>query len=260
MSTATGIHRSLRTVIIIAIGCLSVTTRTQAQADSIGYVSRKNLVKLGLTSSFAKVISLNYERVLNEDLSVALTVSYMLPVLPGNFLDLEAENISFGADREITGYYLTPEVKWFVENSDKRPAPRGLYVGAYLRYSDTRYTSSIVAEGSGTDASGSFKSNVRIDLIEAGIGPSMGYQFLALKDRLVFDCIFFAPRYALYKLKVDADLNGQGELYSELEEALENKLGRDIAPMDIKLSTTGSTTIDRNSFGYRYGIKIGYAF
>ncbi|MBL8002108.1 MAG: hypothetical protein JNL05_09120 [Flavobacteriales bacterium] len=236
------------------------STPGKAQADSIGHVPRLDLVKVGLTSTFANVISLNYERVLDEDISVAMTVSYMLPVRPGTILDLSATDITFGADRKLSGYYLTPEVKWFLETSDKRPAPRGLYVGAYLRYSDTRYTSSITANGSGTDAGGSFESHLRIDLYELGVGPSLGYQFLAWKDRLVFDCIFFAPRYSYYKLKLDADLRGDGELYSELEQAIEDKLGRDIAPLDLEISTTGSTTVGRNSLGYRYGIKIGYAF
>lgn len=232
----------------------------QAQTDSIGHVPRPNLVKVGLTSTFANVLSLNYERVLDDDLSVAITVSYMIPVRPSGLLDLDAESITFGTDRKLSGYYITPEVKWFLETSDKRPAPRGLYLGAYLRYSDTRYTSSITAQGSGTDAGGSFESHMRLVLYELGVGPSLGYQFLAWKDRLVFDCIFFAPRFSYYKLKLDADLRGDGELYSELAQAIEDKLGREIAPLDLELSTTGTTTVDRNSLGYRYGIKIGYAF
>lgn len=255
------IRERAKTALLAAIiPMLLLPLSLQAQTDSVGHIPRLNLVKVGVTSGFANILSLNYERVLNEDLSVAMTVSYMLPLRPGALLDLSATDISFGADRTLTGYYLTPEVKWFLETSDKRPAPRGLYVGAYLRWSDTRYTSSITATGSGTDASGSFNSNVRIDLFEAGVGPSLGYQFLAWKDRLVFDCIFFAPRFSYYKLKVAADLHGEGDLYSELEQAIEDKLGRDIAPLDLDLSTTGTTTVDRGSFGYRYGIKIGYAF
>jgi hypothetical protein len=64
----------------------------------------------------------------------------------------------------------------------------------------------------------------------------------------------------LYKLKVKADLQGEGELYSDLAEAISDRLGRDILDTDIDLSYTGTTNIDRNSLGYRYGIKIGYAF
>lgn len=231
-----------------------------AQPDSVGFIPRRNVLKLGLTSTFIQAISFNYERVLNPDWSVALTVSYMLPLTPSGLFDLSAEHITFGADRELTGYYITPEVKWYIEKSDKRPAPRGLYLGAYLRYSDTRYTAAISAVATGDNAGGRIDTDLRIDLIEFGVGPALGYQFLCLKDRLAIDAIFFAPRWSLYTLKVKADLQGEGELYSDLAQAIEDRLGRDVTDMNIDLSTTGSTTIDRNSLGYRYGIKVGYAF
>ncbi len=235
-------------------------TATHAQSDSIGYIPRKHLLKVGLSSTFAKTIALSYERVLNPDLSVCLTLSYMMPVRPGRLLDLDAENITFGGDRKITGYFITPEVKWFLEKSDPRPAPRGLYVGAYLRYSDMRFTSSLSAQSTGTDGSGSINTSLQIDLIEAGVGPSVGYQFLAIKDRLVIDALFFAPRFSLYTLKVKADLQGDGQLASDLADAIEEKLGREFVSTSIDLSSSGSTTIDSNSLGYRFGFKFGYAF
>jgi hypothetical protein len=59
---------------------------------------------------------------------------------------------------------------------------------------------------------------------------------------------------------VQADLQGDGALADDLANSLEDLLGRDIAPISIDVSETGTTTIDRNSLGYRYGIKVGYAF
>jgi hypothetical protein len=233
---------------------------SMAQPDSVGYMPRKNLVKVGVVSSVVSIVSLNYERVLHPAWSVALTVSYMVPKQPSSLLDLNTDKITVSADRKLTGIYFTPEVKWFLEKSDKRPAPRGLYLGAYLRYSDTRYTASISGVGTGPNAGGTVQTNLQIDLLEFGVGPSLGYQFLMFKDRLAVDAIFFAPRFVMYKLKVEADLEGEGELYSDLAQAIEDKLGREITSMDIELSRTGSTTIDRNSLGYRYGIKLGYAF
>ena len=244
----------------LLLPCLFMMQPVAAQPDSMGFIPRRNVVKVGLTSTFVKAVALNYERVLNDDWSVALTVTYMLPLAPSGLLDLSSDRITFGADRELTGYYFTPEVKWYVEKSDKRPAPRGLYLGAYFRYSDTRYTASLSAEASGENAGGRIETDLRIDLIEFGFGPAVGYQFLCLNDRLAIDAIFFAPRWSLYKLKVKADLQGDGELYSDLAQAIEDRLGRDITDTNIDLSTTGTTTVDRNSLGYRYGIKLGYAF
>lgn len=251
--------RTSSIVLALAI-TLSCSVTARSQVDSVGHIPRLNLVKVGMTSSFVNVIALNYERVLDPAWSVAMTVSYMLPVTPSGIFNLNAERITFGADRKLTGYYLTPEVKWFLEKSDRRPAPRGLYLGAYLRYSDTRYTASLTADATGNNTEGSIRTDLRIDLVEFGVGPSLGYQFLAIKDRLVVDCIFFAPRWSVYKLKVKADLQGEGDLYSDLAGAIEELLGREIVSTSIDLSTTGSTTIDRNSLGYRYGIKLGYAF
>ncbi len=231
-----------------------------AQPDSVGYFPRRNLVKAGVVSSVVSIASLTYERVLDPDWSVALTVSYMVPKQPSSLLDLSSDKITVSADRKLTGIYFTPEVKWFLEKSDKRPAPRGLYLGAYLRYSDTRYTASISGTGTGDNAGGVVSTDLRIDLLEFGAGPQLGYQFLCIKDRLAVDAVFFAPRWVLYKLKVEADLQGEGQLYDDLAQAIEDKLGHEIVNTNIALNYTGTTTIDRNSLGYRYGIKLGYAF
>jgi hypothetical protein len=222
-------------LLLFALLILGLSSNATAQADSVGYIPRRNLVKVGITSSIANTIALSYERVLNPDWSVALTVSYMLPLRPSGLFDLSSPDLS-----------------------DSRPAPRGLYLGAYLRYSDTRYKAdlSVVSISENEESS----SKLQIDLIEFGVGPSLGYQFLAIHDRLVMDFLLFAPRWSVYRLKVKADLQGDGELADELEQAIEDRLGRDLVNTSIDLSTTGTTIVDRNSLGYRYGIKLGYAF
>ena len=136
--------------IILFLGGSAASARSNNAAfvpgsDSVGYIPRLNLIKFGTTSTIVKAISLQYERVLNPVLSVALTVTYLTPKQPEQWMDLSTDKITIDQDRKLGGIYITPEVKWFVEKSDRRPAPRGLYVGAYLRYSDTRYTSSFSA-------------------------------------------------------------------------------------------------------------------
>ena len=116
------------------------------------------------------------------------------------------------------------------------------------------------AEASGIDAEGQVSGALELSFQEFGIGIGLGYQLLALWDRLVFDFIFLAPRYALYRIKVDAALNGDGQLAEDLGEAIEDVLGRDIVPVDLEIDSQGTTVVDRNSLGYRFGIKVGYAF
>ncbi|HRH69459.1 MAG TPA: DUF3575 domain-containing protein [Flavobacteriales bacterium] len=245
---------------LILACCLLAAFVTKAQ-DTAGVLSQRlNLVKLGLSSGFASTISLNYERVLNQDISVAMTVSYMLPRRNGGLLDLQTDEIDMSSNRKLSGVFFTPEVKWFLEKSDTRDAPRGFYMGAYGRYSNMRLTAEMSASGEGTDVSGTAYGNLQVDLIEAGLGIDAGYQILALNERLVFDFVFFGPRWSYYTLKVDAEFNGEGELAEDLEQALEDALGRDIVPLNVDVAKSGSSTSGVSSMGYRAGLKIGYAF
>lgn len=252
------------TTILLALlpAFVSMPRLASAQADSLqsGYIPRHNLIKVGFSSGLIETISLNYERVLNDDMSVGLTGSYMVPRRGGGLFDLQTEEISMSSNRELSGIFITPEVKWFVESNDPRTAPRGFYVGAYGRYSSMRFTAEMSASGTGTDVEGTAYGDLEIDLIEAGLGLSAGYQLLAVKDRLVFDIIFFGPRFSIYTLKIDAEFNGDGELAEDLGQALEEALGRDIFPMDVNVENSGTTSSNTSSIGYRFGIKIGYAF
>ena len=237
--------------------CLCSVIGLQAQNDSLVFPERKNVIKLGVSSGILSTISLNYERVLNDELSVAFTASYMLPHRASGFLDLQTENLDLTSGREISGWFLTPEVKWYLEKSDVRPAPRGFYLCAYARLSDLRLTAGF--EGV-TDTSGTIKGDLQVDLIEAGLGVGAGYQLLMAHDRVAIDFIFFGPRYSLYTVKVDAELQGDQQLIDDLGQSLEQALGRDIVPFDIELEKTGTTSTSSNGLGYRLGFKVGYAF
>ncbi|HMC96104.1 MAG TPA: hypothetical protein VKG92_00480 [Flavobacteriales bacterium] len=227
------------------------------QDTTLTFPERKNLVKLGLSSGFVSIISLNYERVFNDRISAAMTVSWMVPRRPEGLLDLHTDNLDLSSGRELTGWYFTPEVKWYLEKNDVRPAPRGFYIGAYLRYSDTRLTSHMSGV---TDSSGTVEGDLQVDLMEAGLGFSAGYQLLMIHDRVAIDFVFFGPRYSLYSVKVDAELNGDGQLLDDLSQALEDAIGREVMPFDIELEKSGTTRVDHGGLGYRFGFKIGYAF
>jgi hypothetical protein len=245
---------------VLVVACLFLGGALRAGTDSVGFIPRTHLVKVGLTSAMVRTVGLNYERVLDPRRTVGLTVAWMVPGRPMRLLDLATEQLAIGADRRMSGVYITPEMKWFVERSDVRPAPRGLYVGAYARYGHTRYDASVTgAIGTGV-STGSVTGSLRIRADEYGVGAMLGYQFLAVGDRLAVDLLFLAPRWAYMRVSVDADLGGDGVLFEDLAQALEDRLGREIAPLNIELSTSGTTTLGRNGAGMRAGIRIGYAF
>ena len=221
-----------------------------------GFPERKHLIKLGLTSGMVSAIALNYERVLNDEVSTALTVSWLVPRKPSGLLDLQTDDIALSSSSELSGWFFTPEVKWYLEQNDVRPAPRGFYVCGYARYSNVR----LAADMDAVSDSGAVEGALQVDFMELGIGAGAGYQLLFAKDRVAIDFIFFGPRYSIYTLKVDAELNGDQALIDDLSQALEEAIGRDVVPIDIELDKSGTTTNNRSGLGYRFGFKIGYAF
>ncbi|MCB0808747.1 MAG: DUF3575 domain-containing protein [Flavobacteriales bacterium] len=231
-----------------------------AQDATAGLPDRHHLVKLGLTSGAVRTFSLTYEHVFHPEWSGALTFSYMFPGKPSGFLDLNTEEVVFSSDRKLSGWFLTPEVRWYLESSDTRDAPRGFHLGAYGRASTMTFEASLSASGTGTDASGRVDGSLKVAFSEFGLGIQAGYQLLMVKDRLALDFIFFGPRASYYALEVEAQLDGEGELAQDIQEALEEALGREIVPVDVEVRTSGVSTSDVLSFGYRFGIKLGYAF
>ena len=170
------------------------------------------LIRLGLSSGLVSTLSLNYERVFNNEVSAALTVGRMVPRRPDGLFDIHTDNIDPSSDRELQGRSFTPEVKWYLERNDVRPAPCGFYVGMYGRLSDVRLTSDLTGAASSTEINGTVEGSLQLDLLEYGLGIDAGYQLLTLNDRLAIDFVFFGPRWSLHTLKVEVDLSGDGVL------------------------------------------------
>ncbi|HPF92063.1 MAG TPA: DUF3575 domain-containing protein [Flavobacteriales bacterium] len=241
-------------------GLLAATGGLIAQDTLQHLPDREHVVKLGLTSGAVRTISLTYERVFHPDWSGAVTVSYMFPGKPSSLIALNTKEVEFSSDRSLTGWFITPEMRWYLETSDTRDAPRGFHLGGYMRMSNISFDASLSATGTGTDASGRVDGSLAVDLFEFGLGVQAGYQLLMVKDRLALDFIFFGPRASFYALKVDAELNGEGELAQDIQQALEEALGREILPIDVEVKSSGVSTSDVLGFGYRFGFKLGYAF
>ena len=84
------------------------------------------------------------------------------------------------SDRSLKGWFITPELRWYLETSDTRDAPRGFHLGGYARVSNISFDASLSATGTGTDASGSVQGLLAVDFFEFGIGIQAGYQLLMI--------------------------------------------------------------------------------
>jgi hypothetical protein len=103
----------------------------------------KNVIKLNVLSLAVGTASVFYERVLNEQMSLQLGISYT--------------NIS--SDRLLNvryrGYAITPEFRYYLTSSE---APRGFFVAPFARYRNADVTGSINRDGRQIPATGKISS------------------------------------------------------------------------------------------------------
>lgn len=86
----------------------------------------KNIIKVNYLSPFAATGSFFYERVINEKMSAQLGFSYSKfstgSIIPALFGDTRVK---------LQGYAITPEFRYYLSSTE---APRGFFIGPFLRY------------------------------------------------------------------------------------------------------------------------------
>ena len=228
-----------------------------------GY-AQENVAKLNLTGLLFLNFGLSYERAFNDNMSGALTVSYM----PGRGLPFVSLFEGAGGDSTLTspfkdmtisGVGIMPEFRFYTSSSDD--APRGFYVGPYLKYSSIKLTSSFTDTYFDVN---NVKQTGTIGLIgkysAVGGGISIGYQWL-ISDVVSIDWTFIGLGYG--NAKVSMTISSDDLDTSDLEaEAID--LEADIAGFG-----TATITVEPNSVtisakrGWpvlRGGITLGFAF
>ncbi len=120
--------------------CLLVLCMLSSAAqDENTYYGKSNLVKLNLTSPFLKNYSLQYERILNKRISVALSGRLMpastLPFKSTIRKEVIKEEDALMTDAfnqaRFSNYAITPEVRFYL---GKKGYGQGFYIAPYYRF------------------------------------------------------------------------------------------------------------------------------
>ncbi len=217
---------------------------------------RKNVVRVNLTSSIFNTVGIGYERVFKDRWSANFTISYKPKTELSPLFDFSGDGITLKGSPSLDGFYITPEVRWYCDGTDLRKAPRGFYLGGYIRYSETHLKTNINYNDGENDLNANFKFTLR----EVGLGINIGYQLLAIKDRLVFDFLFAGPRVSSYTLISEADTDLNGEFYEELAEQINDKLGFEFLKPSLELENKKKQKVESTGLGFRYAIRVGFAF
>lgn len=222
-----------------------------------------NLIKLNLTGILLKNYSLQYERVLNKKISVALQYR-MMPETGIPFKssilkvvgDDDPDTKKIIEDFRMSNYAITPEVRFYLS---RKGYGRGFYIAPFYRYAsftsndlNVFYTDDNNVEQS-IKMSGKLTSNTGGILI--GVQKDLG-------KHVVLDMSFFGPHYGAGKG------NFEGTTSKPLTPDEQDDLRKQLEDIDIPLTDKtvnvnangASLKLDGPWGGYRFAISLGVRF
>jgi len=228
---------------------------------SLEYQAKKNIVKLSLTSLAFKNIHLQYERVLNNRISVSLSFSTIfegdIPLLGSveNTVD-DAESFDKIKDVSLSYYSVTPEVRFYL---GKKGFGKGFYLAPFYR--NSKLTLDGVSFEYPTDEGGTSSISTSGSISGNTVGLLIGSQF-NLGKSVVLDWWIVGPHYG----SGSGTLNGvSADAFSALERS---ELEAELNELDLPLvdETTEVSTQDIKVLlsgpwgGVRAGLSLGFRF
>ena len=149
------------------------------------FISRKNVINLGLGGLPIGNVALNYERIFSDSRAAALTAGVLIPrKLPSFITDNLGEETNLEADNKIQGLFIMPEYRFY---PTYKIAPEGFYIAPFMRFNYY----SLELSGDFDDITADYKGR----LIRIGGGVQFGMHWI-IKERVSID--FFLAGLGLY--------------------------------------------------------------
>jgi hypothetical protein len=135
-----------------------------------------NVAKLNMLSVLLKTANISYEKVINEEKSIQIGISYTNGINDG---------------KEFKGIQLTPEYRFYLSETD---APEGVFIAPHIRYSNHNAKDNITGE--------------KADVLSFGGGIVIGKQWI-FKEIISLEA-FLGPAYSIASVETE----GQVEEFS----------------------------------------------
>lgn len=246
----------------ISVPALSQEARS-ATTDSSSSVRKMNIIKTNLTGIPLRNYSLQYERVLNKGLSLALSYRIM-PEGPIPFKQLIINSLDAGDQEAIdqveslrlSNTAITAELRWYV---GKKGYGRGFYIAPFFQHANHKANNVSIAYDS--DLGGTEKIDLSGSLVSNTGGLLFGAQWF-LGKAVVLDWWILGPHYG----GGNGDLKGLTS--SPMSPQEQDDLRQELENIDIPL-TTKTVYVDANGAyvkldgpwaGIRAGLSLGIRF
>lgn len=239
--------------ILIVFGTAAHTTAQQSSADSS---TRRNVVKLDITSHwlYRKAMVFAYERTVKSNPYQTWGVTAGLQEFPS----LDAlDGITVKQETKASGFKLGAEYRFYLQKENKYAAPRGVYLGPYTTFHQYHNERSIEVNNNGVLEQADLETNFSI----FNIGFQLGYQFV-LNNRWTIDLVFIGPSVSNYRLNTQLDGSYTFDPDDITNEIILGLMDR--FPGFNQLINESEFTTDGRantwSYGYRYQFQVGYVF
>lgn len=259
--------------LLLAIIILGYGSNVNAQTDSISsdslslvsdknldtLVTKKNMVKINLLALTLKTVTLQYERVINKFLSVAISGRYMpsMSMPYKNFiytrLGSDDPEVKETIDNMlISNFAITPEVRFYL---GKKGYGKGFYLAPSYRYAYFTLDNLVYTYVDDEDLEGNINLSGNMTANYGGV--TIGVQW-PLGKHLSLDWWIFSPFIGYEKTKLS------GLTSEALSEDTQDILRQDLEDIEIPYTTA---TVDVHEYGvsvqlrgYMVGISTGLAF
>lgn len=200
-------------------------------------------------------ITFTYERLIAKNHSMSLQLGYL--IIPKIFGDTLANLVALTSNKRY-GVNIALDYRYYPWSRNRRPAPDGLYIGAYLSYYGFHWKNGLDILHTTVDQNGELNGNINV----VNLGMSLGYQFIFWK-RFTLDLLLFGPSISRYSgdIKITGNLD-QSEIHNIDKEMVEKLLAR-FPFLGMLFSKEGlefSGTKSSLSIGFRYSIMVGFHF
>jgi hypothetical protein len=214
----------------------------------------KNVVKLNLFALATQNISLQYERALHKNISLALQVGFTpthdLTSVINDQIATASNNVIH--DIKISGVSITPEFRWYPGKKVEKQAPRGFYLSAYLRYAkytanafytykDSSYYPLFVKDVPGTTS---------ISYSGIGTGLMLGYQWV-ISNRVSIDWWILGAHGGSAVLS--GSISASGMNAADAKEQIDAK-----HVPNLVTTVTGPNSLDLKQTGPFAGLRTGF--
>lgn len=200
-------------------------------------------------------VTFSYERLIKKNKSVSFQLGYL--VVPQVLNDTLFTSVLLNKNSR-NGFNIALDYRIYPFARNRRPAPDGLYYGAYVSFIGTSSESQGKLMNAPEDDN--IILNARMNMINLGF--ELGYQFIFSK-KFSLDLLMFGPSLSSYwgNLNITGNLNK--DLGEKIDEDLAAKLKERFPALGYLFSdedATFSTSKIVISSWFRYSIQFGYHF